>query len=97
MLSAPRFLRHVCLAAPFLVGALLVAALHDSNLHIIDFSKNQQEVVIKGGCNFFSYWQGEQGKLKLYASVYKKGFGYKVEIDAPTLQSVLVFDKVSSE
>ena len=77
-------------------NTLLVAALQDSNLYIIDFSKNQQEVVIKGGCNFFSYWQGEQGKPKLYASVYKKGCGYRVDIDAPTLQSVLVMDKVGT-
>ena len=75
---------------------LLVVCQDESNLYVVDFAKNQFEVVLKGAETYFSYWQGEQGKPKLFALSKSKGYAYNVDFDAQSLQKVLLLEKVIS-
>ena len=78
----------VCLS----VNNLLVAALMDSNLYLIDFAKSAQECVVKGA-NSIQYWQGET-KPRMLVIVKNKVFAYKLNFDAQSLSSVFDLERV---
>lgn len=72
---------------------LMVAAIMDSNLYLIDFAKNAQELVVKGASSMH-YWQGEMGKPRMLVIVKNRVSAYKLNFDAQTLNSVMDLEKV---
>lgn len=72
---------------------LMVAAIMDSNLYLIDFAKNAQELVVKGATSFH-YWQGEMGKPKMLVIVKNRVNAYKLNFDAQNLNGVFDMEKV---
>lgn len=78
-------------------GNLMVAAIMDSNLYLVDFTgKKQPELILKGAINFY-YWQGENTVPKFL--VISKGnksnmHAYKLNFDAQSLAKVFDLQKV---
>lgn len=72
---------------------LLVAAMMDSNLYIVDFAKGAQEVIVKG-VSIVQYWQGES-KPRMLVVVKNKAMAYKINFDAQNLAGVFDLEKVA--
>lgn len=72
---------------------LMVAAIMDSNLYVANFANGTQELILKNAINF-SYWQGEQGKPKIFVMAKNKCCAYKLNFDAQSLQGVFELEKV---
>lgn len=77
-------------------GNLMVAAIMDQNLYLLDFTRKSSELILKGAINFY-YWQGENTVPKFL--VISKGnkcnvHAYKLNFDAQTLAKVFDLQKV---
>lgn len=77
---------------------LLVAAMSDENLYLIDLSRKESIMQTKGIKNFF-YYPGElrpDGRSKIFVVTQnKKGIAYTLHLKAPNLNQIFEEVKVS--